>query len=81
MLLSWEVIDHEAHGHKKAQIGKYMSKLYSGRVPWAKLQEAQDHFILPEYLPDDCTLTQYHHIHIDNANSILKHWTQRQAAG
>jgi hypothetical protein len=52
-----------------------------GRIPWARLQAAQGDFVLPEYLPDGCTLTQFHHIRIQDANALLKHWTQRQAAG
>ncbi|KAH9030878.1 hypothetical protein EDB85DRAFT_2146392 [Lactarius pseudohatsudake] len=34
-----------------------------------------------KYLPNGITLTQYHHIRLEDANSLLKHWTQRQAAG
>lgn len=52
-----------------------------GRVPWAKLQEAPGDFILAKYLPDGVTIAQFHHIRVDNVNAILKHWTQRQAAG
>lgn len=26
-------------------------------------------------------LTQYHHIRLEDANALLRHWTQRQAAG
>ena len=52
-----------------------------GRIPWAQLRENQDNFILPEYLPDGYTLTQYHHIRLEDANALLKHWTQRQASG
>jgi hypothetical protein len=51
------------------------------RVPWAKLQEAQGNFILSKYLPNGVTLTQFHHIRVDDANTLLKHWTQRQSAG
>ena len=52
-----------------------------GRIPWVRLKEAQSDFILPKYLPHGITLTQYHHIRLDNANTLLQHWTQRQAAG
>jgi hypothetical protein len=52
-----------------------------GRVPWTRLQEAQSDFILPKYLPTGVTLTQYHHIRLEDANALLEHWTQRQAAG
>ncbi|KAN0136928.1 hypothetical protein V8E53_005369 [Lactarius tabidus] len=88
ILPSWEVINREGHVYKRYLIGKYLSELYEitagghkGRVPWAKLQEARDEFILPKYLPDDFTLTQYHHICINDADSLLRHWMQRQAAG
>ncbi|KAH9035450.1 hypothetical protein EDB83DRAFT_2318750 [Lactarius deliciosus] len=50
-------------------------------VPWAKLREAQGNWIAAEYLPEGVTLMQYHHICLDDANSLLKHWIQRQAAG
>ena len=52
-----------------------------GRIPWARMKEAQGDFILPQYLPNGITLTQYHHIQLDDANALLQHWTQRQAAG
>jgi hypothetical protein len=45
------------------------------------MQENQDQFILPEYLPNGCTLTQCHHMHKEDVNAVLKHWTDRQAAG
>ncbi|KAH9016604.1 hypothetical protein EDB84DRAFT_1567173 [Lactarius hengduanensis] len=87
-LPSWEAIDREGLKYKKMVIGSFMSEMYwiavgggKGRVPWAKLQEAQDNFIAAKYLPNGITLTQYHHIRLEDANSLLKHWTQRQAAG
>jgi hypothetical protein len=52
-----------------------------GRIPWAKLKEAQDDFINPKYLPDGTQLEQFHHIRREDASAILKHWTSRQAAG
>ena len=52
-----------------------------GRVPWARLEEARAQYILAEYLPNDVTLTQFHHIRLEDADALLKHWTQRQAAG
>ena len=52
-----------------------------GRIPWARIREAQGDFILPQYLPNGITLTQYHHIQVNDANALLQHWTQRQAAG
>jgi hypothetical protein len=52
-----------------------------GRIPWARIKAAQGDFILPQYLPNGITLTQYHHIRVNDANALLQHWTQRQAAG
>jgi hypothetical protein len=52
-----------------------------GRIPWAKLQGARGDFILAKYLPNGVTLAQFHHLRLDDANALLKHWTQRQAAG
>ena len=52
-----------------------------GRIPWARIKAAQGDFILPQYLRDGITLTQYHHIQLNDANALLQHWTQRQAAG
>ncbi|KAH9009879.1 hypothetical protein EDB85DRAFT_1902660 [Lactarius pseudohatsudake] len=45
------------------------------------LREAQGDFIATEYLPEGVTLTQYHHLRLEDANALLKHWIQRQAAG
>ena len=52
-----------------------------GRISWAIIREAQGDFILPQYLPNGITLTQYHHIRVNDANALLQHWVQRQAAG
>jgi hypothetical protein len=52
-----------------------------GRVPWSKLQEAPGDYILAKYLLNSVTLTQFHHIHLQDANALLKHWGLRQAAG
>src|SRR6266702_546093 len=52
-----------------------------GRIPWARLKEAPGDFILSKYLPASVMLTQYHHIRQEDVNALLKHWTQRQAAG
>jgi hypothetical protein len=52
-----------------------------GRIPWTRLHEAQGDYILDEYLPAGVTLTQYHHIRLGDANSLLQHWMTRQAAG
>ncbi|KAF8257949.1 hypothetical protein EI94DRAFT_1708448 [Lactarius quietus] len=88
VLPSWEAINQEGATYKKVLIGKFMTQLYKvaaggskGRIPWARLSEAPDDFILPKYLPNSVTLTQYHDIRVENANALLKHWTQRQAAG
>jgi hypothetical protein len=51
------------------------------RIPWTALKDAQDAFIDREYLPDNVTLSQFHHIRRDDANTILQHWTNRQDAG
>lgn len=52
-----------------------------GRVPWAKLKKAQNDFIEAKYLPKNIDLEQYYHLVQDDVNAILKHWTERQAAG
>ena len=52
-----------------------------GRIPWMQLHRAQGDYVLQEYLPAGVTLTQYHHIRLGDANSLLQHWTTRQAAG
>ena len=52
-----------------------------GRIPWVLLKEAQDNFVLPEYLPNGFILTQYHHIRLEDTNTLLQHWTQRQESG
>ncbi|KAI9433196.1 hypothetical protein H4582DRAFT_2082678 [Lactarius indigo] len=88
VLPKWEDIDREGLMYKKVVIGKFMSEMYriaaggcKGRVPWARIHAAQGDFIAAEYLPEGVTLTQYHHIRLDDANSLLKHWIQRRAAG
>ncbi|KAF8262974.1 hypothetical protein EI94DRAFT_1807966 [Lactarius quietus] len=87
VLLSWEAINQEGHTYKKLLIGKFMTQLYKvaagggkGRIPWVRLSEAPDNFILPQYLLNGITLTQYHHIRVKDADALLKHWTRRQAA-
>ncbi|KAI9433116.1 hypothetical protein H4582DRAFT_2082572 [Lactarius indigo] len=87
VLPKWEDIDREGLMYKKVVIGKFMSEMYQiaaggskGRVPWARIHEAQGDFIAAEYLPEGVTLTQYHHIRLHDANSLLKHWIQRRAA-
>ncbi|KAF8272278.1 hypothetical protein EI94DRAFT_1697618 [Lactarius quietus] len=69
VLPSWEAINQEGATYKKLLIGKFMTQLYSGgkgRIPWARLSEAPDDFILPKYLPNGITLTQYHHIRVED---------------
>ena len=51
-----------------------------GRIPWTQLHQAQGDYVLQEYLLAGVTLTQYH-IRLEDANSLLQHWTTRQAAG
>ncbi|KAF8261280.1 hypothetical protein EI94DRAFT_1705653 [Lactarius quietus] len=87
VLLSWEAINQEGHTCKKLLIDKFMTQLYKvaagggkGRIPWVRLSEAPDDFILPQYLRNGITLTQYHHIRVEDIDALLKHWTQRQAA-
>ena len=46
-----------------------------------RLHQAQASYILDEYLPAGITLTQYHHIHLLDANMLLQHWAARQAVG
>ncbi|KAH9083384.1 hypothetical protein EDB83DRAFT_2309383 [Lactarius deliciosus] len=88
VLPNWETIDRRGLIYKKMVIGQFMSEMYGiaagggkRRVPWAKLHEAQGDWIAAEYLPEGVTLMQYHHIHLDDANSLLKHWIQRQTTG
>jgi hypothetical protein len=45
------------------------------------LKKAQNNYIEDKYLPKNITLKQYYHLHQDNMNTMLKHWTERQAAG
>ncbi|KAI9441037.1 hypothetical protein BJY52DRAFT_1195315 [Lactarius psammicola] len=83
MLPSWEAIEDKGLMYKKYLIGKFMKITIGGgkgRVPWARLKEAQGDFILAKYLPAGVTLTQYHHLCLEDTNALLKHWTQRQAA-
>jgi len=50
-----------------------------GRVPWAKLQRAQGDYIEAKYLPKDVALKQYYHLHQEDVNAILEHWTRQKA--
>ncbi|KAF8260380.1 hypothetical protein EI94DRAFT_1706336 [Lactarius quietus] len=84
VLLSWEAINIKGLTYKKMLIGKFMritADSGKGRVPWSQLHKAQNDFIQANYLPNSVTLTQYHHICLEDVDSLLKHWTQRQAAG
>ncbi|KAH9035545.1 hypothetical protein EDB85DRAFT_1889308 [Lactarius pseudohatsudake] len=88
ILPSWEAVKDTDHRNKKYLIGKYMSEMYQmasegrkGRIPWTRVREAQQDYILDKYLPAGVTLTQYHHICLGDANALLQHWTTRQAAG
>ena len=51
------------------------------RIPWTALKDDQDAYIDRKYLPDNVTLSQFHHIRRDDANALLQHWTDRQDAG
>jgi hypothetical protein len=51
------------------------------RVPWKELQRDRNSYIKPKYLPKEVTLQQYYHLRQEDVQSILKHWTRRQAAG
>ncbi|KAI9438332.1 hypothetical protein H4582DRAFT_2057761 [Lactarius indigo] len=88
MLPRWEAIEREGLMYRKYLIGRFMGETYKiavgggkGRIPWARLKETPGDFILSKYLPAGVTLTQYHHIRQEDVNALLKHWTQRQAAG
>ncbi|KAI9436344.1 hypothetical protein H4582DRAFT_2058994 [Lactarius indigo] len=88
MLPRWEAIEREGLMYRKYLIGRFMGEMYKiavgggkGRIPWARLKETPGDFILSKYLPAGVTLTQYHHIRQEDVNALLKHWTQRQAAG
>ena len=51
------------------------------RVPWARLEQAQEEYIENEYLPSGIRLRQFHHMRADVINALLQHWSERQAAG
>jgi hypothetical protein len=51
------------------------------RVPWSELQRAQGDYIKRKYLPKQVALKQYYHIRREDADALLRHWTERQAAG
>ena len=57
-------------GNQLNDFSEIVSAGGKGRIPWAQLRENQDNFILPEYLPDGYTLTQYCYVF---ALSILHH--------
>jgi hypothetical protein len=52
-----------------------------GRIPWTQLLKAQGDYILDEYLPAGITMMQNHHLRLSDANTLLQHWTTRQAVG
>jgi hypothetical protein len=45
------------------------------------LKKARNDYIEDKYLPKNITLEQYYHLRQDDVNAMLKHWTERQAAG
>ncbi|KAH9015212.1 hypothetical protein EDB84DRAFT_1567794 [Lactarius hengduanensis] len=58
ILPSWEAVKDTDHRNKKYLIGKYMSEMYQmasegrkGRIPWTRVREAQQDYILDKYLP------------------------------
>lgn len=51
------------------------------RIPWARMKEAHNDFILSKYLPRGVTLIQYHHLHSKDVNALLRHWIYRKATG
>jgi len=51
------------------------------RIPWTKLKNAPGDFILSKYLPRGVNLTQYHHLRLQDADELLKHWIRRHACG
>ncbi|KAF8268514.1 hypothetical protein EI94DRAFT_1700174 [Lactarius quietus] len=88
MLPSWEAINRKGLSYKKLLIGKFMGEMYriaegggKGRIPWARLKDAQGDFIHPKCLPSGITLTQYHHIRHEDVDALLQHWSWRQGAG
>ncbi|KAI9430702.1 hypothetical protein H4582DRAFT_2086357 [Lactarius indigo] len=88
MLPRWEAIECKGLMYRKYLIGRFMGEMYKiavgggkGRILQARLKETPGDFILSKYLPASVTLTQYHHICQEDANALLKHWMQRQAAG
>ncbi|KAF8269147.1 hypothetical protein EI94DRAFT_1699718 [Lactarius quietus] len=88
MLPSWESIKDAELKYKKYLISRYLTEMHQlasgggkGRIPWMQMRQVQGDYILQEYLPAGVTLTQYHHIHLGDANPLLQHWMTRQAAG
>ena len=55
------------------QISEIVEGGGKGRIPWARMKEAQDDFILSKYLLNGIILMQYHHIRLDDANALLQH--------
>ena len=51
-----------------------------GRVPWKKLERVPDDYIEPKYLLEKVViLQQYYHPCLEDVNSMLKYWAERQA--
>ena len=64
-----------------SQFPAIATRTSKGRVPWTELQRDRRKYIKSKYLPKDVALKQFHHLHQEDVNAILGHWTQRQADG
>jgi len=60
--------------HLLSQFSAMSASTGKGRVPWTELQRDQDEYIEPEYLPENVTLKQFHHLYQKDVNTILGHW-------
>jgi len=67
--------------HLLSQFSVMSAGTGKGRVPWTELQRDQDEYIKLEYLPENITLKQFHHLCQKDVNAILGHWAQRKADG
>ena len=67
--------------HLLSQFSAMSAGTGKGRVPWTELQRDRDEYIEPEYLPENVTLKQFHHLRQEDVNAILGHWAQRKADG
>jgi len=65
--------------HLLSQFSAMSASIGKGRVPWTELQRDWDEYIEPEYLPENITLKQFHHLRQEDVNAILGRWAQRKA--